>query len=575
MKLSLRVRLALLAFIPLGFYMFTGLHLLKENNSTFKEMSNELYETSNEVNTLILNADRDMYQAYLAFLKVESGTLDQAEADAARGDLAENIKQVDERVSAAQVIISKKQLQDLSYGESERKIGNILIEVKANFNFWSAAVLKASSDGTSDFRNKEMDNNFQVGRSGIDEVGQNMDTYAKSKIREIQDKLNRTQLVIFIGIIIVSLLIITSALFTISQIMRTVRSVVNKTQLVAEGDLNILPDKKYGKDELGSISKSVDHMIEVMKQLISGIALNAMEVNKSATQMSTASSESSAAAEHVAQNIQEVANGTEIQARVAEETSKAIVEMTVGIQRIAENTTLIADHSTTTSHQADQGQAALIRLVDQMSEVKTVISKLSDTIGTLENRSMQIGAIADNITAFSNQTNILSLNASIEAARAGEHGRGFAVVAGEIRKLAANSLESADGIHKLVDVTRSEISGASSYMVQTIEEIGRGSERINDVKDNLDVIVSSIQQMTEQLVETSAITEQMSASSEEVSASMEQTASSAAMNFNKTENVAAATEEQLALMENINAAAAHLNDIVAELNRSVSHFKVE
>ncbi|WP_419872902.1 methyl-accepting chemotaxis protein [Candidatus Pristimantibacillus sp. PTI5] len=574
MKLSLRFRLAMLSIMPLAFYAFTGLYMLGEQRAILEEMTEQIYATTNKVDTLILNADRDMYQAYQAYLKVESGSLDKVSADSAREELAANIKQVDERVSEAEVILSEKKLLDLAYGDSERSMKQILVEFKTNFEIWTAAAEKAVGDGASKFQNSEIDNNFQTSRSGIDEIGQNIGVYASTTITGITAEVDKAQLNLFVGIIAVTIVLGVSVIFTVRHIMKTIKSVVFKTQRVAEGDLTVLPDRKYSKDELGSISRSVDHMIETMSQLISGIAANAEDVTKSTAKLTMTSQESAAAAEHVARNITEVANGSEVQARGAVETARAIEEMTIGIQRIAENTSSIADKSTATSEQANLSHDSLLRLIDQMDEVTAVINKLSGTIGTLEQRSKEIGFIAENITNFANQTNILSLNASIEAARAGEHGKGFAVVAGEIRKLAAGSLASADGIHQLVHETRSEIAGASAYMSQTKDEMSRGSERVREVRQNLDTIVASIMQMSEQIHENSAITQQMSASSEQVSASMEQTAATAAANLEKTESVAAATEEQLALMDNISTAAVHLDEIVRELDLAISHFKV-
>ena len=62
-----------------------------------------------------------------------------------------------------------------------------------------------------------------------------------------------------------------------------------------------------------------------------------------------------------------------------------------------------------------------------------------------------ISAMSDSIMSISEQTNLLSLNASIEAARAGEHGKGFAVVANEVKKLAEQSTSTVTDIQKKVD----------------------------------------------------------------------------------------------------------------------------
>ena len=86
-----------------------------------------------------------------------------------------------------------------------------------------------------------------------------------------------------------------------------------------------------------------------------------------------------------------------------------------------------------------QGQATLQGLVDALREARVIraeflsrIADLTQTIGTLEEMSTEVAAIAT-------QTNLLALNAAIEAAHAREHGKGFAIVASEVRKLSERS----------------------------------------------------------------------------------------------------------------------------------------
>lgn len=63
----------------------------------------------------------------------------------------------------------------------------------------------------------------------------------------------------------------------------------------------------------------------------------------------------------------------------------------------------------------------------------------------------QIVDVSQAIKKISEQTNLLSLNASIEAARAGEAGKGFAVVAEEIRNLSEITDKEINKIDKLIE----------------------------------------------------------------------------------------------------------------------------
>lgn len=88
----------------------------------------------------------------------------------------------------------------------------------------------------------------------------------------------------------------------------------------------------------------------------------------------------------------------------------------------------------------------------------TVISKMQD----LSTQTEKMNTIIEMITGITDQTSLLSLNASIEAARAGDAGRGFAVVAGEISTLANQTKSATVNITELIQNINAELKEVSS-----------------------------------------------------------------------------------------------------------------
>ena len=495
---SIKTKLLLLFFIPLMLFAIASLYLLSTLSSTVDRLSDRLYETGNGITQLVLNADRDLYQALTSFLSATLGQSDAGSRETALESYKENLRQTKDHLMAVKGLIEQGGLHGMKHAESGMTLRELVNEIESGLASWetlTAAVIQDLSSFAT--KQSEIDAVFDTARGYIDQIEEVMAEYQQLAIQEEKDNTLRTALGMYISLGIEWVLLIAGGIWFIRRISRTINRVRWKTHRVSEGYLDLPETTRYSKDELGRIQKDIDDMILHMRELIGEILNSSRAVSTATSELAASAHESTTASSHVAENIQEVTGLVEAQSNITSETSRAIEEMTLGVQRIAESTSTIAIHAGDTNKQAENGNELLMKLKEQMGSMVSEISRLSDTIAVLNDKSAEIGAITENITAFANQTGILSLNASIEAARAGEHGRGFAVVAGEIRKLAANSLESANTINELVSDTRHEISNASERMRTTITQVERSSALMQEVAEGFQAIAASIRQVSE------------------------------------------------------------------------------
>jgi len=164
----------------------------------------------------------------------------------------------------------------------------------------------------------------------------------------------------------------------------------------------------------------------------------------------------------------------------------SIVEQTNGIiEDMNNDINLMADDSVTTNDYAKQLASLAIESKDLILESRKNMELISEN-------SAFLSTMLQSIDHISEQTNMLSFNASIEAARAGNAGKGFSVVAVEIRQLAEKSkntlTESFTNIKGMMDTVKNGIelsNKVTQRLLTIIENSGKSSEMIDGITESM------------------------------------------------------------------------------------------
>lgn len=434
-----------------------------------------------------------------------------------------------------------------------------------NMNFITAQNIDIKPDEYFAVATKAITDNFKI----FDVEAKVLDDLLQTRAKKYSEKKYVTLTVV--GVVTVLVLYLFIAFYL--SVMRTVSILERSTKLMADGDLTVRAELET-RDELRLVGTSFNTMVESFRQMVTSNKRLAEQVAASAKQLSTVADESAKVTNEIAAMNQEVANGAENQARGAEECSRAMEEMAIGIQKIAESSGIVSELSSEVLKQAEYGNESIQDAVVQTSALHDSTNKAAFMIHELDKLTQRIGQIASVITDISMQTNLLALNANIEAARAGEHGRGFTVVANEIRKLAEQSKESAREISGMIQEIQQYTTETVRAMHEGTQEVAKGIHAIHKTGEVFGIILSSIQNVAEQIEEVSATSQQMAAGSEQVSASIDGVSSIAQDSATIAQNVASASEEQISSVEDITSSTHTLSQMAQELRELVERFKV-
>ncbi len=313
---------------------------------------------------------------------------------------------------------------------------------------------------------------------------------------------------------------------------------------LADGDLTIEPE--VTDLMTGAIADSVNYAVKEMCGIVQRINETSLEVARRSEESRDTASRLAGTSEQQAEQIAGTAEQVQDMARSME-------EMSVGAKRSAVAALGSVDV-------AKRGTDAVRDTIQGLDGMREQIQETGKRIKRLGESSQQIGEIVGLIDDISEQTNILSLNASIQAAMAGEAGRGFAVVADEVQRLAERSAEATKQITELVKTIQADTNEAVSSMDQATE----GMVASTRVADAAGQALAEIESVSEQLSE-------LIANMAEAAHQQSETATSVSTQMNEIRET---TNHTSSSTRDMAESVGRLSNLVRELQTSVTGFKL-
>ncbi|MCR5771094.1 MAG: HAMP domain-containing protein [Butyrivibrio sp.] len=361
-------------------------------------------------------------------------------------------------------------------------------------------------------------------------------------------------------IILTTVLYIANSGKTLAKsIVEPVDEVRDAAREMSEGILNIKIDYR-AQDELGELAhdlrKSTSYTASIVTDISESLGRMATgdftkgtdnpdmyigdyvaikdALDDIADRLSTTLAQVRESSSQVSIGAQNMSEGASALAEGATDQAAAIQELTASVSTVTEQTRNVADAAQQSNEMAQKVKEDVDTSARKMHLVTDAMTRITEA-------SKEIELVTNSIEAIAKQTQLLALNASIEAARAGDAGKGFAVVAGEISQLANQSSEAAKNTHQLIS--------------DTMDEISNGNEVVDETKAALEMVVESVNHVSEMMTTSGNMAKDQVTSMEQITEGIEQISNVVSSN-------SATAEESSAVSTQLSEESSSLNDLI-------------
>lgn len=395
---------------------------------------------------------------------------------------------------------------------------------------------------------------------------------------DIQQKIakdyNGMRINVFILLLCAMIVAVGLVIFLQRGVAKPIRLLSQKLKVIADKDLSDAEVAVHSNDEVGDLANVFNIMSGNLKDILEKASVVSNNIEESFQEVTKNIEETAEGSNHIAKTVDYMMEKIEQQNQESRMVMSNIDDISGISHQINSNAECILQSAQNSIAGASQGTRKLEDYTMQLAAVNSVMQGITQMVDALGSSARQMTDIVNTITEISDETNLLSLNASIEAARAGEAGRGFAVVAEQIQKLADNSKESAGQIGLIINEVQNRTLNMADEMQQGLMQLEKGNIIAEETKKSFGEIERSINEVDSQIQEIVSNVERLFHAVSGTSQNMETIESVMNDTSNVTKEISDTVNTETANLQELTATMTVLLEATAGLEKTLSQFKL-